>query len=64
MGIFWDLIQQNEIQEQSKKADNLEERVSLLEKELSDTKIVLNKTLSALEKYLGKDIDGDGKTGE
>jgi hypothetical protein len=47
MGIFWDLIQQNEIQEQSKKADNLEERVSLLEKELADTKIILNKTLTA-----------------
>lgn len=64
MGIFWDLIQQNEIQEQSKKADNLEERVSLLEKELADTKIILNKTLIALENYLEKDIDGDGKTGD
>lgn len=63
MGIFWDLIQQNEIQEQSKKADNLEERVSQLEKELADTKIILNKTLTALENYLEKDIDGDGITG-
>ena len=63
MGIFWDLIQQNEIQEQSKKADNLEERITLLEKELADTKIILNKTLIALENYLEKDIDGDGKTG-
>lgn len=63
MGIFWDLIQQNEIQEQSKKAKNLEERVLFLEKELTDTKIVLNKTLIALEKHLGKDIDGNGKTG-
>lgn len=63
MGIFWDLIQQNEIQEQGKKADNLEERITMLEKELADTKIVLNKTLTALENYLEKDIDGDGKTG-
>lgn len=63
MGIFWDLIQQNEIQEQGKKAENLEERVSQLEKELADTKIILNKTLHALENYLEKDIDGDGKTG-
>lgn len=63
MGIFWDLIQQNEIQEQGKKAENLEERISLLEKELTDTKLVLRKTLIALENYLEKDIDGDGKTG-
>ena len=63
MGIFWDLIQQSEIQEQSKKAKNLEERVLVLEKELSQTKTVLKKTLMALESYLEKDIDGDGKTG-
>ena len=43
MGIFWDLIQQSEIQEQSKKAKNLEERVLQLEQELKDTKIVLKK---------------------
>lgn len=63
MGIFWDLIQQNEIQEQSKKAKNLEERITQLEKELQDTKLVLKKTLIALENYLEKDIDGDGKLG-
>ncbi len=63
MGIFWDLIQQSEIQEQSKKAKNLEERVLVLEKELSETKTVLKKTLMALESYLEKDINGDGKTG-
>lgn len=63
MGIFWDLIQQNEIQEQSKKAKNLEERILQLEKELQDTKLVLKKTLIALENYLEKDIDGDGKLG-
>lgn len=63
MGIFWDLIQQSEIQEQSKKAKNLEERVLQLEQELKDTKIVLRKTLIALENYLEKDIDGDGKQG-
>ena len=63
MGIFWDLIQQNAIQEQSKKSNNLEERVFILEQELANTKIILKKTLIALENYLEKDIDGDGKTG-
>ena len=63
MGIFWDLIQQDAIQEQSKKSNNLEERVFILEQELANTKIILKKTLIALENYLEKDIDGDGKTG-
>lgn len=63
MGIFWDLIQQSEIQEQSKKAKNLEERVFQLENELKETKVVLKKTLIALENYIEKDIDGDGKLG-
>jgi len=44
MGFFWDLIQQNEIQKQSDKAKNLEQRVAFLEKELTQTKLVLNKT--------------------
>ncbi|MBG7613022.1 hypothetical protein IU405_12265 [Polaribacter sp. BAL334] len=63
MGIFWDLIQQNEIQEQGEKAKNLEEKVALLEKKLEKTNETLQKTLIALENYLGKDIDGDGKMG-
>jgi predicted HTH domain antitoxin len=63
MGIFWDLIQQSEIQEQSEKAKSLEEKVSILEKELNATKILLRKTLVTLENHLGKDIDGDGKLG-
>lgn len=34
MGFFWDLIQQNQIQEQGEKAKNLEEKVAFLEKKL------------------------------
>lgn len=63
MGFFWDLIQQNEIEQQSKKAKNLEERVNFLDRELTQTKSILHKTLVALENHLGKDIDGDGKKG-
>lgn len=63
MGIFWDLLQQDELEKQQKQADTLEERVKALEDELAQTKTVLRKTLVALEEYLGKDIDGDGKTG-
>ena len=63
MGIFWDLIQQNELEKQEKKANSLEGRVALLEDELSKTNTLLKKTLVALEEHLSKDIDGDGKMG-
>lgn len=63
MGIFWDLIQQDELQKQEDKAKSLEERVNQLENELTKTKGLLKKTLLALETHLSKDIDGDGKTG-
>lgn len=63
MGIFWDLIQQDEIEKQAKKASSLEERVALLEQELVKTRSLLRQTLEALETHLSRDIDGDGKTG-
>lgn len=63
MGIFWDLVQQDEIEKQKEKASSVEERVKLLEEELASTKVLLRKTLIALETHLVKDIDGDGKTG-
>lgn len=63
MGIFWDLLQQDEIEKQQKQADSIEDRVELLEKELENTKGLLKKTLVALEKHLSKDIDGDGVAG-
>ena len=63
MGIFWELLQQDEIEKQQKHADSIEDRVELLEEELKSTKELLKKTLVALETHLSKDIDGDGKTG-
>jgi len=63
MGIFWDLMQQDELEKQEKEAKNVEERVAALEKELANTRSILNKTLAALETHLSKDIDGDGVTG-
>jgi hypothetical protein len=63
MGIFWDLLQQDELDKQEKKATNLEERVTLLEEELVHTRAQLRKTLEALEEHLSRDIDGDGITG-
>jgi hypothetical protein len=63
MGIFWDLIQQDELQKQEDKANSLEDRVEQLEQELAATRTLLKKTLVALETHLTQDIDGDGKMG-
>jgi DNA-binding protein H-NS len=64
MGIFWDLMQEDELEKQQAKAESVEERVKHLEEDLANTKELLRKTLIALETHLVKDIDGDGKTGE
>ena len=63
MGMFWDLIQQSEIEEQKDKAVSLEQRVLFLEEELEKTRLLLIKTLRIMEEQIGKDIDGDGKLG-
>jgi len=63
MGIFWDLLQEDELEKQQKQANSLEDRIEILEKELASTKVLLRKTLAALETHLSKDIDGDGKFG-
>jgi uncharacterized protein YlxW (UPF0749 family) len=63
MGIFWDLLQQDELEKQQKQANSLEDRVEQLEGELDKTRTLLKKTLVALEMHIEKDIDGDGKMG-
>ncbi|WP_420316976.1 hypothetical protein [Ekhidna sp.] len=63
MGLFWDLIQQDQIENQKVKSASLEERVELLENELVATRKLLMDTLHVLEKHVGQDIDKDGKIG-
>ena len=63
MGLFWDLIQQSQLDEQQGKAESLEERVKLLETELDKTKTLLLQTLKVLEQRSGKDINNDGVIG-
>jgi hypothetical protein len=63
MGLFWNLIQQSQLQNHKNKADTLEARVKNLEWELADTRGLLVKTLKILEEQSGKDINGDGKIG-
>lgn len=63
MGIFWDLMQEDELKKQEDKANSLEGRVEKLEHDLATTRALLRKTLAALETHLTQDIDGDGKMG-
>ena len=63
MGLFWDLIQQNQISEQRSRAASLEERVTGLELELEQTRETVHKLLERLETLIGEDIDGDGSVG-
>ncbi len=63
MGIFWDLLQQDELEKQQEQANSLEDRVAQLESELIKAKALLRKTLVALEKHVQIDIDGDGEMG-
>ena len=63
MGLFWDLIQQNQISEQQQRASSLEDRAALLEREVGDMRRLLQAMLERLEKAVGEDIDRDGRIG-
>ena len=63
MGLFWDLIQQNQISDQRTRAASLAARVDELERELAQTRQTLHGLLLRLEEHLGEDIDGDGVVG-
>ena len=63
MGIFWDLIQQSQLEDQKNKAATVEQRVTDLEQELAKTKDLLLRTLRLLEQRSGQDIDNDGVIG-
>jgi hypothetical protein len=63
MGLFWDLIQQNQISNQRSATDSLEERVARLENQLSEMQRLQLSLLKTLEKNFGHDIDGDGQVG-
>ncbi len=64
MGIFWNLIQQSQINRQHHESKSLDQRVAILEEELRDTQDLLLKTLKILEAYTNQDISGNGKIGE
>lgn len=63
MGLFWDLIQHAQIDEQASRTGSLEARVTALEQELGQTRQLLAEALRRLESKFGEDLDNDGRVG-
>jgi hypothetical protein len=63
VGLFWDLIQHNQIRDQANRSSNLEQRVTMLEDQLIQTRRLLQTTLERLEKHVGADLNDDGRVG-
>ena len=63
MGLFWDLMQQNAINEQRDATSTLDQRVVRLELELKQTRELLQVVITRLEENLRTDLDRDGKVG-
>ena len=63
MGLFWDLLQQQQIHEQREQTGTLEARVQRLERELRRTSELLHEALLRLERHLDKDLNADGRVG-
>lgn len=63
MGLFWDLIQHNQISNVRDRSESLERRLDRLEGELQSTRELLLALLERLEKHFGEDLNRDGRVG-
>ena len=63
MGLFWDLIQQNQISKQAQQSQTLEARMAMLEQQVADMRRTLYTVIERLEQNLRVDLDQDGKIG-
>ena len=63
MGLFWDLVQHGQIAREQQRGDSLELKVARLERELQDTRALLQMLLERLEKHFGEDLNRDGRVG-
>ena len=63
MGLFWDLIQHSQIQQQSQRSESLEQRVAQLESELASMQLLVRSLLERLESHFGEDLNRDGRIG-
>ncbi|HXE84880.1 MAG TPA: hypothetical protein VN513_16260 [Gemmatimonadales bacterium] len=63
MGLFWDLLQQSQISQQSDRADNLQDRITNVEIGLRETRKLLREVIARLEKHVQTDLNEDGQIG-
>ena len=63
MGLFWDILQQGQIRDQADRSRSLEQRVTVLEQELLQTRQLLLKVIERLETHVGADLNQDGRVG-
>src|SRR6185312_16615867 len=57
MGLFWDLLQQSQISQQSDRADNLQDRITNVEIGLRETRKLLREVIARLEKHVQTDLN-------
>ena len=63
MGLFWDLIQQSQINTARRQSSSLEERMVSLESQLRATQQLLHDLIIRLENVTGQDLNRDGRVG-
>jgi hypothetical protein len=61
--MFWDLIQQMQIDRTERHAMAVDERLAALERQVDRNNEVLVEVIKYLEKRDGRDLDGDGEIG-
>ncbi len=63
MGLFWDLLQQSQIERQADRAEDLSDRISNVEIGLRETRKLLREVIARLEKHVQADLNEDGQIG-
>jgi len=63
VGLFWDLLQQSQIERQADRAEDLSDRISNVEIGLRETRKLLREVIARLEKHVQADLNEDGQIG-
>jgi hypothetical protein len=63
MGLFWDLLQQSQIQQHDIRAASVEQRLERAEAEIARLNGLVRELVSRLEIHVRTDLDGDGRVG-
>ena len=63
MGLFWDLLQQSQIEQRRNETYSLEQRIDRLEAEVQALRSRQSRLLAILENHFDQDLDGNGRIG-